>query len=116
MKPKVVFHIDFENPHRLEITLAAIRNVLGEAPPQQASIYVVADGDSVVLFKKDRGEAFRQDLDELEKSGVRFLVCEEAVKRQALSKEDFLEQCRLIKSGIWELIRFQHEGFAYVKP
>jgi uncharacterized protein len=116
MKPKVVFHIDSDNGHRLQITFNAIRNVLKEAPPKQASIFVVADGDSVALFTKDRGGAFVRDFEELQKSGIRFLVCEEAATGLALSKDDLVEQCSLIKSGIWELIRLQHEGYAYVKP
>jgi len=116
MKPKVVFHIDFDNPHRLHITLLAIKNLLGEVPPRQASIYVVADGDSVALFAKNRGTDLIDELVELNSLGVRFLVCEEAAKRLSLSKEDLIEKCSLIKSGIWELIRLQYEGFAYIKP
>ena len=116
MKPTVVFHIDFDQQHRLQIALTTIRNLFDEAPGREASIYVVADAGSVVLFRKDRGAAYAADVDELDNLGVRFLVCEQAVKRLGLSKEDLLEPCRLIKSGIWELIRLQHEGYAYIKP
>jgi uncharacterized protein len=116
MKPTVVFHIDFDQQHRLLIALTTIRNLFDEAPGRQASIYVVADADSVAMFRKDRGAAYAADVDELNKLGVRFLVCEEAAKRFGLSKEDLLGPCRMVKSGIWELIRLQHEGFAYIKP
>lgn len=117
MTPKVVFHIDFDKEHRLQMGFVTIRNLLKQAPPgKQPSIYVVAEGASVGLFKKDRGALFAKDMKELDNLGVRFLVCEESAKRQGLSKEDFLEHARLINSGIWELIRLQHEGFAYVKP
>lgn len=116
MKPKVVFHIDFDQQQRLQITLTTIRNLFDEAPGGEASIYVVADAESVAMFRKDRGAAYAADAGALDKLGVRFLVCEQAAKRLGLAKEDLLGPCRLIKSGIWELIRLQHEGYAYIKP
>jgi intracellular sulfur oxidation DsrE/DsrF family protein len=116
MKPKVVFHIDSNGRERLDMILTSIRNILDEVSDNNASIFVIAEAESIVLFRKDMSPSLTDELLKLRGRGVHFLLCEQSAMRQGLGKSDLIPDFPLIKSGIWELIRLQHEGFAYVKP
>jgi hypothetical protein len=44
------------------------------------------------------------------------MVCNNALSMSGINPAELLDLCEVIPAGIVELIRLQHEGFAYVKP
>lgn len=116
MKAKVVFHIDWDEEARLLMALGNITNLLKEIPRDQASVYVLANGKSVSLFRKDRASHYRTTIENLAAEGVHFLLCRNSLVGQGIQEEDVLGVCEPIPAGIVKLVALQEEGYAYVKP
>jgi len=53
---------------------------------------------------------------DLAKKGVRFLVCNNSLLKSNIDPAELLPVIEVVPAGIVELVRLQHEGFAYVKP
>ena len=53
----------------------------------------------------------------LPKKGVRFVACEDKMRRESIRKEDLLPGVGTVPSGAVEVVRKQQEdGHAYFKP
>lgn len=116
MKAKVVFHIDWDEEPRLLMALGNITNLLKEIPHDEASVYMLANGKSVGLFRKDRAAQYREVIENLGSRGVHFLVCKNSLKGQGINEDDVLDACEPIAAGIVKLVELQGQGYAYVKP
>jgi uncharacterized protein len=116
VKAKVVFHVDWEKEECLVMALNNIKNLLKEIPSEQASIYLVANGASARLFRRERALQYAPDMEHLSRKGVRFLVCNNSLNNFGIGKDELAESCEVIPAGILELIRLQNEGYAYIKP
>ncbi|ADY73829.1 hypothetical protein Dester_1193 [Desulfurobacterium thermolithotrophum DSM 11699] len=115
MKAKVVFHIDSEEK-KLLMTLNNIENLLKEIPAKDISIYVVANGTSVKLLKKENAAKYIDRMKKLSDIGVKFLLCNNSLRKQNIRPDELLEFCKIVPAGVVELIRLQKEGCAYIKP
>jgi uncharacterized protein len=113
---KVVFHVDWEQEEVLSLALTNMKNLQAAIPPEKTSIYLVANGKAVNLFRKDKSADYFKSIDELHKKGVHFLMCRNAMAHNKIDQKDLLDVCEVVPAGIVELIRLQQEGYAYVKP
>lgn len=52
----------------------------------------------------------------LSAQGVRFQVCDNALKRFEVQPDSLIAECEIIPAGIVGLIELQNQGFAYIKP
>ncbi len=116
MKAKVVFHVDWDEEKRLVMALNNMANLLKEVPAEECDIRLVANGASVLLFRRLPAPVYAAQLEELGRKGVRFLVCSNSLRNSGILPEDLLGPCEMVKAGIVELVRLQAEGFSYVKP
>ncbi|MBW1827866.1 MAG: DsrE family protein [Deltaproteobacteria bacterium] len=116
MSAKVVFHIDWEKEERLVMALNNITNLLKAVSPEEAAVYVLANGAAVKLFQRESAFQYAPDIQRLFQQGVRFLICSNSLNNFGILREDLLGPCEAIDAGIVELIRFQAEGYAYIKP
>jgi intracellular sulfur oxidation DsrE/DsrF family protein len=116
MKVKAVFHLDRDVEEDLNMALNNISNLLKEVSPSDSSIYLVANGHAVKLFEKERLCHFAGRIAHLSADGVRFLVCKNSLIGLHMSSENLHKSCEVVPAGIMELVRFQHQGFAYIKP
>jgi uncharacterized protein len=116
IKCKVVIHLDWDEEPRLVLALGNIRNLFKEVPPQQCRVNVVANRKAVTLFRKDKMGERGSEISELQKSGVRFKVCRNALAMNKIDTADLHEACETVPAGILEPINLQQEGFAYAKP
>jgi len=98
------------------MALNNVRNLLKEVPEEDASVYFVANGSAVNLFRKDRATHYVSTIEELHKAGARFLMCKNSITNLGLTMEDLIKPCERVPAGIVELIRLQQDGYAYVKP
>ncbi len=116
MIAKVVFHVDWEQEEVLSLALTNMKNLQAAIPPEKTSIYLVANGKAVNLFRKDKSAGYSQSIEELHKNGVHFMICRNAMAHNKVEQKDLIEVCEVVPAGIVELIRLQQEGYAYVKP
>lgn len=111
---QVVVHINFADAERQEHGLKNMENILKQAEGD-AEIEVVCHGPGIGLLvasKTKQAEAIKKLMDQ----GVRFVACENTMKKQSLKKGDLLSGTGTVASGAVEIIRKQQQGFAYFKP
>jgi uncharacterized protein len=113
---KAVFHIDWDEEERLLMALNNIKDMLRDVPADEPSMIVVAVGPAVNLFRKDRAAHYISTIEEVHKAGTRFLICRASLTTPGLALEDLIASCERVPTGITEIIRLQHDGYAYVKP
>lgn len=98
--------------------LQYIRNHL-EADPE-ARLVVVGHAAGVDFLMKGaktaKGNEYRNAIEDLDLSGVKFRVCEITLRERGLRREQFLPLVEFVPSGVAEIARLQREGFAYLKP
>jgi uncharacterized protein len=116
MKIRSVIHIDQEESSRLETALGNINNFLEEIPPEDSDLRVVVHSGAVKLFRNDEAADHGEKMRALSRKGVKFMVCSNSLSRLKIDRAELVDVAEVIPSGIVELIRLQHEGFAYVKP
>lgn len=116
MTCKVVFHLDWNEPDRLTMALNNVSNLLNDPSVSGAVVHVLANGRAVKLFAKHSDLSTASRIAELQKKGVRFQLCANALKSADMQRDDLIAGCEVVPAGIVELIRLQQEGFAYVKP
>lgn len=114
---RVVFHLDETRTARWALMLA--RSYLDDVPT--AKIVFVAYGPGVDFLLEDAKDHSDDPYDyavlRLVDRGVDFRVCAATLAAREFSKADFLDQVKIVPSGISEIARLQvREGFAYLKP
>lgn len=115
---KVVYHINLGNEQASD-GLRNIRNHL-EANAK-AQIVVVTHSRGIDFLMKEaqdkNGNKYIDQVERLKLQGVRFDVCEIAMRSRNLRREHFIEYATFVPSGVAEVTRLQQqEGFAYLKP
>lgn len=116
MKARVVFHIDRNDADALIMALNNIENLFKEIPPDEAAVYLVANGSAVRLFLKETAGRYTDRIAALFEANVHFLVCNNSLTHLGIKPEALIGSCRVIPAGIMEIIRLQSDGCAYVKP
>ena len=116
MEAKVVFHLDLNDEKRLVMALNNMANLLKEISVDESRVYLVANGASVNLFRRNPAPAYALQMEDLAVKGVHFLLCSNSLKNFDIPREALPDFCEIVKAGIVELVRLQAEGFGYVKP
>ncbi|NCU05958.1 MAG: hypothetical protein GXC73_18485 [Chitinophagaceae bacterium] len=89
-------------------------NLITQANPD-AKIEVVFYGESLNMVSREKSSV-TEDIQKIIASGkATFKVCEAAMKRQQVSKENLLPGVQTVPDGIYELVKKQAEGYGYIK-
>lgn len=113
---KAVIHVDIEDTERLVTALGNAENFLSEIDQSETDMRIVVHSKAVRLLRKEASADYAQKARDLYRKGVRFLVCNNSLSKLGIDRSELLDFCEVVPAGIVELIRLQHEGFAYVKP
>jgi hypothetical protein len=116
MQYKAVFHVDQKDGQVFSLALNNVINLLSAIPGQEHNLIVLLNGPAVGLMVKDEATPFVERIKELAAQGVRFQVCDNALKRFEVSRDSLIVQSQVIPAGIVGLIDLQNQGFAYIKP
>ncbi len=116
MNVRVVFHLDWDNEDHLIMALNNMENLLKEVSAEDAAIYLVANGVAVKLFQPERAAHYAPRIEKLSETGVRFLLCNNALRNLGIKPDELMAQCEVVPAGIVEIIRLQAEDCAYIKP
>ena len=110
---KAVFHVNFGDAERQEHGLKNIENILKESGDAQIEVVCHGEGITLVATKQAKHSDLVQAL---MKRGVRFVACENTMKKKSLGKDDLVVGTATVPSGAVEVIRKQNEGFGYFRP
>ncbi len=114
---KVVYHFS-EGLEQASDGLRNIGNHLEVNP--NAKIVVVGHAKGVNFLMKDmkdkNGNKYEDLVEQLKMRGVQFDVCQITLRDRKLSKNQFIEYATFVPSGVAEISRLEHEGYAYLKP
>ena len=82
---------------------------------KDANVEVVFYGKSLDMISKGKS-TLEQDIAEYsQKQNVSFTVCEQAMKRNNVSKDQLITGVKSVPDGIYQIIKRQHEGWGYIK-
>lgn len=114
---KVLFHVNKND--RWNVALGNITNLLRDVGEGNVDIIVLANGPSVIAYAESEKVEIMKGLSE---KSVKFLACRNSIKKMCsegalcISEEALPVFVTVIPAGITEIIKRQHEGYAYVKP
>ncbi len=108
-----VVHVNFEDSNRQEHALGNIENILKEVP--EAKVEVVSHGEGITLIQKSKSE-HGEKIAALIKQGVKFVGCENTMKKKSIEKGDLVAGVTTVPSGAVEVLRKQQQGYGYFRP
>ena len=119
---KIAFHVDENDPARLNLVLNNLQNVAKHyaAEGREVRIEVVAYGpglDMLVAGKSPVAERISAMAMELQ--GVAFAACADtmdAVERKTGTRPELLPEAVVVPSGVVRLVELQEDGWAHVRP
>ena len=114
---RVVYHFS-EGLDQASNGLRNIGNHLEVNP--NAKIVVVSHAKGVDFMMKGvkdkNGNKYEDLVEQLSMRGVQFDVCQITLRNRQLSKDQFIEYATFVPSGVAEISKLEHEGYAYLKP
>ena len=116
MSYKAVFHIDLENHQLFNLALNNIANTFDALEEEKTDFILLANGPGVAMLGGDIVFEYLEHIKMLMAKGVRFQVCNKALEKFEISKEELGPGVEVIPAGIVGLIDLQNDGFSYIKP
>ena len=110
---QIVFELTSETPEHWEALLNNIENVQKALGKESTEVEVVAHGKGLALLKNT--STAKNRLATIAKTGVRFVACENTMRRQHVKKEDLVPEAGTVDSGVAEVVRKQEAGWSYVR-
>jgi uncharacterized protein len=109
---QVVFHLSTPDTLAYRALTKQLTNVLAVWPT--ANIEVVIHNKGLGMVMKGKSQ-FEPEMNNLIKQGVSFVVCENSLKQQKLSKDQIFSQAKFVPAGLVEIIEKQEQGWSYIK-
>lgn len=119
---KVVYHINYdgEGETSYRAALGNIQNHINAVGADNLDIKVVLHGDGLgLLMSALSDDALQTRIVGLKSENVSFEVCNNTLVGRDISWRDDLYDTweeDIVPSGVAELAKLQHEGYAYIKP
>jgi len=114
-KPRrIVFEVTSADNQVWEAVLNNIENVQRALGVDVTEIRVVAHGKGIGLVTKTN-TALGDRIAALTTPRVKFVACENTMKRLKIQKEDLLPAAGTVDSGVAEVVRLQEDGWSYIK-
>jgi intracellular sulfur oxidation DsrE/DsrF family protein len=107
---RVVIHLD--EREKAALALRSAKNLVTDL--EGVEVEVVTHADGVEGLRAGGPNTDLMGL--LVGQGVRFLVCEQALRSRNLTPENFPDYVSTVPSGIVELVVRQAEGWCYLRP
>ncbi|MFB6089904.1 MAG: DsrE family protein, partial [Halobellus sp.] len=107
---QAVFHLSSGDVDDWRRALANVRNLLGDDAVDVDDVVLVANGDAIRAFES--GSPVSTEVRGFGETPVRCRGCRNSVDARDLAEADLLANVDLVPSGVGELARLQHEGYA----
>lgn len=114
---RVVYHVNDSESQAIR-AMQYISNHLEVNPRAEIVVVTHAGGVDFLMrgAKTRNGNPYSDPLEELLLRGVRFEVCEITLRERQMTRQQFIGEVTFVPSGVAEIARLQHEGYAYIKP
>ena len=112
-KEHAIFAVSDDDTKKWSLTLGNIGNAIEGLGADSADIELVVYGPGIAMLKKDSPVADR--IAEAQKKGVHVYACQNSMRGYHLEQADLAPGVGVVPSGVVELIRRQHAGYAYVR-
>ena len=113
VKEQAIFAVSDADPQKWALTLGNIGNALDALGADHADIELVVYGPGIAMLKKD--SAVADKLAAALRRGVRVAACQNSMHGFSLELSDLVPGATPVPSGVVELIRREHAGYAYVR-
>ena len=115
---RVVFHVD--EKERMPVAVGNIINLVKDAESGKPEIELVINGSAIGVFSD---ETVLQQLAAIHNLGAKIVACRNSIRMfcnnnpECPAAEDKLPSfVEVVRAGVTEIIKRQHEGYAYIKP
>ena len=112
-REQAIFAVSDADPQKWALTLGNINNAIDGLGADHADIDLVVYGPGIAMLKKD--SAVADKLAAALARGVRIAACQNSMRGYGLADADLVKGATPVPSGVVELIRRQHAGYAYVR-
>jgi uncharacterized protein len=112
-RERAIFAVSDADPQKWNLTLGNIANAIDGLGADGAEIELVVYGPGITMLRKDSPVADR--IAAALKNGVRIAACQNSMRGFKLEQADLAPGVGVVPSGVVELIRRQHAGYAYVR-
>ena len=112
-KEHAIFAVSDDDAKKWNLTLGNIGNAIDGIGADAADIELVVYGPGIAMLKKD--SAVAEKIAAAQKKGVRIYACQNSMRGYNLQLTDLAPGVGVVPSGVVELIRRQHAGYAYVR-
>lgn len=112
-KEQAIFAVSDADPQKWALTLGNIGNALDALGADHADIELVVYGPGIAMLKKD--SAVADKLAAVLHRGVRVAACQNSMHAFNLELSDLVPGATPVPTGVVELIRREHAGYAYVR-
>jgi intracellular sulfur oxidation DsrE/DsrF family protein len=112
-RERAVFAVSDGDAQKWNLTLGNIGNALEALGPDGAQLELVAYGPGIEMLKKDSPASKR--VAEAIAKGVRVVACQNSMRGFHLEQADLAPGVAVVPSGVVELMKRQHDGWAYIR-
>jgi intracellular sulfur oxidation DsrE/DsrF family protein len=112
-REQAIFAVTDADPAKWNLTLSNIANALDGIGADKADIELVVYGPGIAMLKKESAVADR--LAAALAHGVHIAACQNSMRAFKLEAAALVPGAGVVPSGVVELIRRQHAGYAYVR-
>ena len=112
-RERAIFAVSDADPQKWSLTLGNIANAIDGLGADGADIELVVYGPGIAMLKKDSPVADK--IAAALRSGVRIAACQNSMRGFHLEASDLAPGVGSVPSGVVELIRREHSGYAYVR-
>jgi intracellular sulfur oxidation DsrE/DsrF family protein len=112
-KEHAIFAVSDDDSRKWNLTLGNIGNAIDGLGADSADIELVVYGPAIAMLKNDSPVADK--IAAAQKRGVRVVACQNSMRAFNLPQADLAPGVGVVPSGVVELIRRQHAGYAYVR-
>jgi intracellular sulfur oxidation DsrE/DsrF family protein len=112
-KEQAIFAVSDNDPQKWNLALGNIANAMEGIGADAVDIELVAYGPGIWMLKKDSPVADK--IADAVKHGVHVVACQHSMTGAHIDAADLPAGVGVVPSGVVELIRRQHAGYAYVR-
>jgi intracellular sulfur oxidation DsrE/DsrF family protein len=110
----IVIQVSDNDPAKWNLALNNARNLQDDVGAANVEIEIVAYGPGIGMLKLESPTGSR--IADAAKAGVKVTACENTMRGQKLTKDDMLAGISYVPAGVTEIMKKQHEGWAYLRP
>ena len=105
---KVIFHLN--DVTRFKDCYSNVKNLLKE-PEEIEEIRILINADNVRLVIKNEDSQVKELLD----AGVFISVCQNSLNSNNIDKTELEDGIEFVRTGVFELMKRQEQGYSYIK-